>query len=155
MAITATTDQIEGLEVRFTRVNSKGVAQTFGMRPGTGLSFAIWDVRNPDATGSASLAWDDRTQRYDGVSVQFRPFTVPAEVFDWMVGLNPLMRSRVDDWQKRYPAAATEAKASGKPVCIGEYVQDCCARNLECDTDIVTLWVHPDGHGSKRVNHRS
>lgn len=154
MAITATTTRIEGLEAEFTRTNSKGQSHTLGMRPGAGLSFEIWDVRKPESKGSVSLTWNDRKQRYDGVEFHFRPFTVSTEVFDWMVGLNPLMRSRVNDWQDRYPAALAEATATGQPVCIAEYVTECRSRNLECDTDIVTLWVHPDGHGSQGVNHR-
>jgi len=42
-------------------------------------------------------------------------------------------------------AKFVEAKATGKPIELHRYVDDCNDPHEECSTDIITVWAMPDG----------
>ena len=55
--------------------------------------------------------------------------------------------------QAKFDAALTEAKATGKPAKLDSHTEDCNDPREECNLDIVTRYVHPDGSIHSTRNH--
>lgn len=55
--------------------------------------------------------------------------------------------------REKYPAEYARAKETGKPVAVGSYDVPCNDPREECNCDILTRWINPDGSFTNTRQH--
>ncbi len=60
---------------------------------------------------------------------------------------------RVAENEAKRQAKIDEAKATGKPVLLHQWAEDCCDHNEECSVDIHYQYAMPDGSVKHKWNH--
>jgi hypothetical protein len=62
-------------------------------------------------------------------------------------------KAREKAWQEKVENAKKEARETGKNIVINRYTEDCNEPSIECSTDIITVYVTPDGETKTERTH--